>query len=395
MAFSELEGRPRRQEIVRMFKRSNHSHTDKEGGLTDSGRRLAPTERSTMSLQDTPAVLSTPLLDKPLVVSANELVVAPANEECILDRALEHGGRILQRVTGGKFELFLTILGVVTRLAVVNTEAEAHDIYVRATTILKPAVHNPYAPPSQPMTGGLAAPPPTTVEVPVDSSSILAMHMPRATHLEPPATSITGATGATSSDQPSSGSTLDASGETTTNVNAANDDPLQYARKLALKSLAAPPEEPNSKRRKLSSQKSLRAAATSATGGSGSGRGRGGGLKGLKLDGKRHDENLFKLDVFTTDDPATAVALAAAAAEAEATSSMTLPTPAGSSSSSPPLPVPSSQDLGPMLPREQRVCGLCGGSDEDAAALTVHAWDSKTALEDTCRDFDGQVRVWG
>ena len=343
-----------------------------------------------MSLQENPT-LSAPLLDKPPVLPVDEPVAALVNEEFALDRALEHGGRILQRVTGGKFELFLTILGVVTRLAVVSTEAEAHDAYVRATTILKPAVHNPYAPPTQPMTGGLAAPPPTTVEVPEDSSSILAMHMPRAVHTDAAAATYAGAAGATSlSDQPPLGTTLDTPGATTNNT-ATHDDPSQYARKLALKSLAAPPEEPNSKRRKLSSQKSLRAAASSATGGSG--RGRGGGLKGLKHDGKRHDENLFKLDVFTTDDHATAVALAAAAAEAEATAPMSALT---NGSSSPPLSaLPSSQDLGPMLPPEQRVCGLCGGSDSDAAALTAHAWDSKTALEDTCRDFDGQVLyVW-
>ena len=273
-----------------------------------------------------------------------------------LNHELERG-RILQRAAGEPFELFVNIRGAPARLAEFTSLDEAQEKYSLMMRILKPAVHDPFAP-----------------------AALLA---------------------SSSSSSSSSSSTSD--GPAATQQLAMFDLPNGdvHERRVALKSLAGPSEELANKRRKLISQKGLRSFGIQSAqqrrlkggrlggGGGGGGGSDGGGADGCAKGGGgdkgRNDKVAFKRDVFVK-----AAAAAAAADEDEAvgdgtprTSSSGCADGAGDSGSA-------SGGGGGLEAVDLRVCALCGGDDGAMGGLLAEAWDGKTLGDDTCRDFDGQ-----
>jgi len=243
------------------------------------------------------------------------------------DRSLERG-RIVQSSPDGLFELWLSVHGTQTRLAEFATEEDAQNSYDKALTILKPAVHDPF-------NAGTNVRTTVTRNISPDQVNRLAMFSPC-----DPSLGASSAGGSTSGDGGSG------SESNIPLLNSAAQPPV--VRKIALKTLAAPPEEPSSKHRKLNSQKSLRSFGGGAhvrrglgSSGGGGGRRNGGG-------GGGSEELQFKADLFYSD-------------------------------------LEGGNDEGGV-----RLCALCGGGDDRAAALMGAAWDTKSLNDDALRDYDGQ-----
>ena len=212
-------------------------------------------------------------------------------------------GRIVQREVGGPFELFMKIKGQESRLAEFATQAEAEECYGKAIRILKPAVHDPFE--------VSVAVVPAPVPEASNSTNGCAVHR----------LAMFAAIGA----------------------------PLDTGeRKIALKTMAAPPTEPTNKRRKIISQKGLRSNGLSVRrqikGAAGRGRHMADGqVKGDATGGGKAPRTQFVLDRFVD-----------ACAEG-------------------------------LDPVELRVCALCGGDDEAMANTLGGAWDGKTLMDEACR----------
>jgi hypothetical protein len=152
----------------------------------------------------------------------------------VYDRMLQHG-RITRTKPNANFELFLFLSGKQTRIAEVTTEEEAIGFYEKTINILKPALHSPFTQPDN-------------NSVQEDQVNRLAMFDDLSSYRDD---AFLGATSTTTGSSSSS---------TTTSSSSSVNDSIPKGdgeRKIALKTLAAPAEDLNSRRRKLISQVNL------------------------------------------------------------------------------------------------------------------------------------------
>jgi hypothetical protein len=152
----------------------------------------------------------------------------------VYDRMLEHG-RITRTKSNANFELFLFLSGKQTRIVEVTSEEEAIGFYEKTINILKPALHSPFTQPDN-------------NSVQEDQVNRLAMFDDLSSYRDDAFLGATSTTGSSSSATSS-----------TTSSSASADSILKGdgERKIALKTLAAPAEDLNSRRRKLISQVNL------------------------------------------------------------------------------------------------------------------------------------------
>ena len=151
------------------------------------------------------------------------------------------------------FDLYLSLHGVETRLCQTATEVAARESYDRAMAILRPAVHDPFFGESKNVAAaGAAAGGDESLRLAIFDLNLLTGEQlpPGAGTGEPGVGGDSGASEGPGASTRRSGSSLALSSPAA----GAEAPVVACARKIALKTLAAPPEAPASKRRKLISQ---------------------------------------------------------------------------------------------------------------------------------------------
>lgn len=184
-------------------------------------------------------------------------------------------------------------------------------------------------------------------------------------------------------------------------ANSSMDETAGIARrKIALKTLAAPPEpcaHDSRKRRRVVSKRAVVQCADDHNCGDGTSGGRGNrqrtraGVRSLSLPLKppSHTSSAsieFKVDVFTPMDTLRfPYYKTGETISKERSGKDELTTDATKVTYFDP------DDVEEQWPLSQRICGLCGGDDASAIRMLGECWDGKSLADEACCDYDGQV----